>query len=70
MERALSAVLAHGASLAEPGEFTRTAFMNGKLALSDAEGIAEFNQIDHMHLTKNGHTALAKKLSEIVPELV
>ena len=39
-------------------------------AFLDAEGIAEFNQIDHMHLTKNGHTALAKKLSEIVPELV
>ncbi len=36
----------------------------------DAEGVAEFNQIDHMHLTKKGHSALAKKLSEIVPEIV
>ena len=30
----------------------------------------EFNQIDFMHLTSQGHKALAAKLAELVPELV
>ncbi len=36
----------------------------------DAEGIAEFNQVDFMHLTRKGHANLAAKLAEIVPALV
>ena len=39
-------------------------------AFLDAEGVAEFNKIDFMHLTKNGHAALAEKLAELVPTLV
>lgn len=38
-------------------------------AFLDAEGIAEFNQIDFMHLTRKGHADLAAKLTEIVKEL-
>ena len=37
----LDAVLAAGARLAEPGEFTRRAFLNGRLDLSQAEAVAE-----------------------------
>lgn len=36
----------------------------------DAEGIAEFNKVDFMHLTRKGHENLAKALSELVPGLV
>ena len=36
----------------------------------DAEGIAEFNKVDYMHLTRKGHADLAVKLASIVPELV
>ena len=39
-------------------------------AFLDAEGIAEFNNHDCMHLTRRGHRALADKLATIVPELV
>ena len=39
-------------------------------AFLDAEGIAEFNKVDFMHLTRKGHADLAKKLSEIVPTLL
>ena len=39
-------------------------------AFLDAEGVAEFNEVDYMHLTKKGHAQLAAKLSEIVPTLV
>jgi len=37
----LSALLSAGAVLAEPGEFTRRAFLNGKMDLAQAEGVAE-----------------------------
>ena len=36
----------------------------------DAEGIAEFNQVDYMHLTRKGHADLAAKLAELIPQLV
>ena len=36
----------------------------------DAEGIAEFNQVDFMHLTRKGHAQLAEALGELVPTLV
>ena len=35
----------------------------------DANG-CEFNKIDYMHLTKNGHAQLAEKLSQLVPTLL
>lgn len=39
--RILRAVLAAGARLAEPGEFTRRAFLNGRLDLLQAEAVAD-----------------------------
>ena len=39
-------------------------------AFLDAEGIAEFNKVDFMHLTRKGHADLAKKLAGIVPTLI
>lgn len=40
-EAIASALLAAGARQAEPGEFTRRAFMNGRLDLTEAEGLAD-----------------------------
>src|SRR5918998_1171507 len=37
----LSAAVNHGARLAEPGEFTLRAFLNGKLDLVQAEAVAD-----------------------------
>lgn len=39
-------------------------------AFLDAEGVAEFNRTDCMHLTSKGHRDLAQKLAELVPQLV
>ncbi len=39
LRRALQAVLASGARMAHPGEFTRRAFLNGKLDLTAAESV-------------------------------
>ena len=43
---------------------------NQGCAFLDAEGVAEFNEVDYMHLTKKGHAQLAAKLAHIVPTLV
>ena len=40
--RLLEAALAAGARLAEPGEFTRRAFLNGRLDLTQAEALCDF----------------------------
>lgn len=39
-------------------------------AFLDAQGIAEFNTVDGMHLTAKGHRQLADKLAEVIPGLV
>ena len=36
----------------------------------DAHPIAEFNQVDFMHLTRRGHEKLADKLTELIPTLL
>jgi tRNA modification GTPase len=54
VERVISAVVDCGARLAEPGEFTERAVMNGKLDLVQAESIADLI---------NSRTALQAKLS-------
>ena len=41
LRRVLEAALAHGARLAGPGEFTRRAFLAGRIDLSQAEAVAE-----------------------------
>jgi len=39
-------------------------------AFLDAEGIGQFNTIDCIHLTRQGHRNLADKLSQLVPKLL
>ena len=41
LSRLLAAVVAAGAEVAEPGEFTRRAFLNGRMDLTRAEAVAE-----------------------------
>lgn len=41
LDAALESVLSRGARLAQPGEFTRRAYLNGRLDLSQAEAVAE-----------------------------
>ncbi len=39
-------------------------------AFLDAEGVAEFNTVDFMHLTRKGHADLAARLAQLVPSLI
>jgi len=41
VQRTLEAILAAGARLAEPGEFTKRAFLNGRIDLSQAEAVID-----------------------------
>ncbi|MGO4889022.1 tRNA uridine-5-carboxymethylaminomethyl(34) synthesis GTPase MnmE [Anaerobacillus sp. MEB173] len=41
VNRVLQLILTHGARLAEPGEFTKRAFLNGRIDLSQAEGVID-----------------------------
>ncbi|MBQ9429808.1 MAG: tRNA uridine-5-carboxymethylaminomethyl(34) synthesis GTPase MnmE, partial [Clostridia bacterium] len=65
--RVLEAVFAAGAVPAGPGEFTRRAFVNGKLSLTKAEAIAEIldaaSDAQLKIAAANRRGALAEKLS-------
>ena len=54
----------------ELAKYMKPAVLQRNCAFLDAEGIAEFNRVDFMHLTKKGHADLAAELATIVPELV
>ncbi len=55
----LETVLKNGAKMAKSGEFTRRAFMNGKIDLSQAEAVGDIIEAD----TKNASRAAARILS-------
>jgi tRNA modification GTPase len=56
VQRVLQLCIAQGARLAEPGEFTLRAFLNGRLDLTQAEGVAD---IVNAQSTRAAQTALA-----------
>ncbi len=64
--RVLRAVLKAGASPAGPGEFTKRAFLNGKLSLASAEGIADMINGESEAEVKAGYLLYSEKLTEKV----
>ena len=58
----LRAVLDCGARLAEPGEFTRRAFLNGKLSLTQAEAVADLIAAQGGQAAKAALTAMEGSL--------
>src|SRR5205807_374812 len=65
----LDAVLASGARLAEPGEFTRRAFLNGRLDLAQAEAVADLIHSRTELALRAANEQLAGKLSRRINEL-
>ena len=75
-QRLLEALLADGCRMAEPGEFTRRAFLNGRLNLSQAEAVADLvdatNRGAHqmsVSQLRGGYAALLGELRERFVEL-
>jgi tRNA modification GTPase len=65
----LDTVLAHGARLAEPGEFTRRAFLNGRIDLAQAEAVADLIHSRTELALRAANEQLAGKLSHRINEL-
>lgn len=69
MQKALQAVVEAGATLAMPGEFTQRAFLNGKIALSDAEGIADMINADSESALRSAYRLMSGELARTVRAL-
>jgi tRNA modification GTPase len=65
----LDAILENGARLAEPGEFTRRAFLNGRLDLAQAEAVADLIHSRTELALAAGIEQLVGKLSQRVNQL-
>jgi tRNA modification GTPase len=65
----LDAVLGSGARLAEPGEFTRRAFLNGRIDLAQAEAVADLIHSRTEIALRAANEQLAGKLSQRINQL-
>ncbi len=70
MDRLLQALLAQGATLAEPGEFSERAFLNGRMDLTRAEAIADLIEAGSEAAAKAAMRSLAGAFAETVHGLV
>ncbi len=64
----LKALIDCGATLAENGEFTKRAFLNGKLSLDKAEGVIDMINAESESQLKAGYNLLSGKLTELIKE--
>ena len=65
----LETLLENGARLAEPGEFTRRAFLNGRIDLAQAEAVADLIHSRTELALRAANEQLAGKLSRRINEL-
>lgn len=67
-------LLARGCRSAEPGEFTRTAFLNGKMDLSQAEAVADLirarSDRNIQVAQRQLHGSVGRKMSELTDRLL
>lgn len=69
MQKILSLVLKNGARLAEPGEFTKRAFLNGRMDLSRAEAVIDVIHSQNEYALSASVNQLKGKLSGEIKEL-
>ena len=68
MRRILETVLSAGARLAEPGEFTKRAFLNGRLDLSQAEAVIDVINAKNDKALRASVSQLRGSISEKIKE--
>ena len=61
----LNELLSNGATLAESGEFSKRAFINGKMSLDSAEGVIDMINAQSEEAVKAGYNLLSGKLRVI-----
>ena len=69
IQRVLEAVIKNGAAPAEPGEFTKRAFLNGRIDLSQAEAVMDLIDSKNEMARKNSMTQLKGGLSDKIKQL-
>lgn len=69
LNKVLSACLKAGARLAEPGEFTRRAFLNGRIDLSEAEAVIDIINSGNDYSLNNSLSQLRGSLFNKITEL-
>lgn len=69
VNRVLQLVLRHGATLAEPGEFTKRAFLNGRIDLSQAEAVMDLIRAKSDRAMNVALTQMDGKLSRLIGQL-
>ena len=70
MQRLLKRCLTLGARVAEPGEFTKRAFLNDKLDLAQAESVADLIDASSEEAAKSAMRSLQGEFSRAVHEIV
>jgi tRNA modification GTPase len=70
MQALLGAVLDAGARLAQPGEYTRRAFLNGKLDLAQAEAVADLIDAASREAARSALRSLSGEFSGAIDRLV
>ncbi|MDF2942826.1 MAG: mnmE [Herbinix sp.] len=65
----LETVLKHGARIAEPGEFTKRAFLNGRIDLSQAEAVCDIIHAKNELALKNSLNQLKGNVFELIKNL-
>jgi tRNA modification GTPase len=70
MQALLGACLDAGARLAEPGEFTRRAFLNGRMDLAQAEAVADLIEAASREAARSALRSLRGEFSAAVSSLV
>jgi tRNA modification GTPase len=69
VNRVLQLVLANGARLAEPGEFTKRAFLNGRIDLSQAEAVIDLIRAKTDRAMTVALQQMEGRLSKLIREL-
>lgn len=65
----LEAVIRHGVRTAEPGEFTKRAFLNGRMDLAQAEAVADIIHASSEYALKSSVNQLGGSVSKKIREL-
>lgn len=68
-QKVLERLLEVGILLAEPGEFSKRAYLNGRIDLVQAEGIMDLISASNENAMKLAHKALNKQTSQLVEDL-
>ena len=69
MKRILETVIKYGARPAEPGEFTKRAFLNGRIDLSQAESVIDVISAKNEFALKSSMKQLSGAVSDAVKEI-